>query len=184
VSTSQAQQMSEAISFAARAHQGHLRKDGQTPYAAHPMRVMAILATEFGVTDRDVLAAAVLHDVIEDTRTDHDDLSEQFGKRVADCVASLSKDKRLPEEEREAQYLQRLIDAPLEVQLCKLGDVYDNLSDSASLTEAAREKHINKARELIAKFSPKFPQKWRHALDLVSGQIEKAAQQNGFDDRR
>ena len=85
-----------AISFAARAHQGHFRKDGETPYIAHPLRVMAVASLLFGVTDMETLMAAVLHDTIEDTKTDHDDLSQQFGSRVADYVAALSKDKRLP----------------------------------------------------------------------------------------
>lgn len=181
---SDAQRLAEAISFAARAHDGHLRKDGETPYVAHPMRVMTILATEFQVTDRDVLAAAVLHDTIEDTHTDHDDLSERFGSRIADYVALLSKDKRLPEEERERIYLERLLEAPLEVKLCKLGDVYDNLADSGSLPDAAREKHVRKAREIVARFSPEIPPPWRHVLSLVTARIEIAARQNGFDDRR
>lgn len=179
-----AQRIAEAISFAARAHQGHLRKDDQTPYVAHPMRVLAILATQFKVTDGDALAAAVLHDVLEDTRSDHDDLSELFGTRVAGFVAALSKDKRLAEEERERQYLEQLLKAPIEVQLCKLGDVCDNLADSSSLTEAGREKHIRKARELVAELSPKFPAEWRHALDLVKAEILRAEEQSGCDDRR
>ncbi|OYV87741.1 MAG: hypothetical protein B7Z73_09670, partial [Planctomycetia bacterium 21-64-5] len=89
-----------AISFAARAHEGQFRKDGETPYIAHPLRVMTVASQLFGVSDLEALMAAVLHDTIEDTRTDHDDLSEQFGTRVADYVAALTKDKRLPEETR------------------------------------------------------------------------------------
>src|SRR5713226_1440591 len=87
----------EAISFAARAHQGQLRKDNRTPYASHAFRVCLIVREIFGVTDPEVLTAAVLHDTVEDTTTDHDDLAKQFGRQVADWVAALSKDKRLPE---------------------------------------------------------------------------------------
>ena len=86
---------------------------------------------------------------------------------VAEYVAALSKDKRLPEDVREQEYLERLIAAPLEVKLCKLGDVYDNLVDSESLTDAGREKHINKARELVARFSSELQAEWRHVLTLV-----------------
>src|SRR5487761_428145 len=124
-----------AISFAARAHQGHFRNDGETPYIAHPLRVMTIATRLFGVTDLETLAAAVLHDTIEDTKTDHDDLSEKFGRRVADYVAALSKDKRLPEERRERDYHDTLSAAPLAVQLCKLADVYDNLIDSVGMDQ-------------------------------------------------
>lgn len=171
-----ARQLAEAISFAARAHQGHLRKDGRTPYVAHPMRVMTILATEFGVEDRETLAAAVLHDTIEDTRTDHDDLSERFGRRVADWVAALSKDTRLPEDERELEYLAALVRAPIEVKLCKLGDIYDNLSDSATLEAKGRQRQLDRARAVLAAFRPDFPARWRSVLEALEERIAEAEQ--------
>src|SRR6266478_4852512 len=84
----------EAIAFAARAHQGQLRKDGQTPYASHVFRVCLIIRQVFGIDDVSVLMAAVLHDTVEDTTTDYDDLQKEFGAEVAGWVADLSKDKR------------------------------------------------------------------------------------------
>jgi guanosine-3',5'-bis(diphosphate) 3'-pyrophosphohydrolase len=154
-----------AISFAAQVHQSQLRKDGKTPYAAHPMRVMTIVSRDFGVEDPEVLAAAVLHDVIEDTTADRDDLIEKFGPRVARIVADLSKDTRLPEDERERAYFEALAQAPVEVKLCKLADTIDNLIDSAELTVESRRKAIRKAKELVELFAPGFPDEWRHALD-------------------
>src|SRR4051794_12005694 len=91
----------EAASFAARAHRDQIRKDGQTPYIAHPFRVALIVRHIFGIEDGTALSAALLHDTIEDTKTDRDDLIEQFGSEVATWVATLSKDKRLPDETRE-----------------------------------------------------------------------------------
>ena len=61
----------EAVSFAARKHQGQLRKDSRTPYFAHPVRVMLIVRERWGITDPEVLAAAVLHVA---HRGDHDGL--------------------------------------------------------------------------------------------------------------
>lgn len=165
-----------AISFAARAHQGHFRKDGQTPYIAHPLRVTAVASLLFGVTDTETLMAAVLHDTIEDTKTDHDDLSQQFGSRVADYVAALSKDKRLPEERREREYHDALAAAPAAVQLCKLADVYDNLLDSRGMDAAARRKKIDKAREAVARFEPTLGDSWGHVLDTVREAIRDAEQ--------
>ncbi len=162
-----------AISFALRKHQGQTRKDGQTPYAAHPVRVMVLVAGQFGVTDTDVLAAAVLHDVIEDTTADRDDLIERFGKRVAGYVAALSKDKRLPEDQREHEYLEALAAAPIEVKLCKLGDTLDNLSDVLGLGAAARRKALDKARQLLDRFTPGFPDSWRHALECVREKVRE-----------
>src|SRR5947199_323790 len=73
----------EAIAFAARAHQGQMRKDGKTPYASHVFRVCLILRQVFGIDDPTALTAAVLHDTVEDTTTDYDELKEEFGEEVA-----------------------------------------------------------------------------------------------------
>src|SRR5438128_10744049 len=81
----------EAIAFAARAHQGKLRKDGATPYVSHVFRVCLVLRHVFGVEDRQALMAAALHDTVEDTDTDFDNLQEEFGQDVACWVAALSK---------------------------------------------------------------------------------------------
>jgi (p)ppGpp synthase/HD superfamily hydrolase len=94
----------QAVSFAAQQHQGQYRKDGETPYFAHPVRVALVVRHVFEISDQTALIAALLHDLIEDTTTDYDDLIERFGKDVADCVAALTKDARLAEREREAAY--------------------------------------------------------------------------------
>lgn len=121
-----------AASFAARAHEHQKRKDGRTPYVAHPCRVALTVAVVFGETDEQALAAAMLHDVIEDGETDFDELAEEFGELVASVVAALSKDARLPESEREPAYDAQLAQADWRARLIKLGDVYDNMSDLSS----------------------------------------------------
>src|SRR5436190_19977054 len=91
----------EAVSFAGRAHQGQLRKDRRTPYASHPFRVCLVLRHFFGFEEPAILTAALLHDTIEDTTTDYDDVAEHFGPEVAGWVAQLTKDKRLEDGPRE-----------------------------------------------------------------------------------
>lgn len=118
-----------AASFAARAHEHQRRKDGRTPYVAHPFRVALTVALVFGETDEEAIAAALLHDVIEDGETDFDEIADEFGERVARVVAALSKDARLPEAEREPAYDDQLARADWRARLIKLGDVYDNMSD-------------------------------------------------------
>ena len=120
------EELLSAISYMAGKHQGQFRKDGETPYASHPMRVVAILMLGFGVDDPAILTAAALHDVIEDTSADFDELEELFGDTVAGYVAALSKDRRLREDEREKVFLQQLVKAPVAVKLCKLADTYDD----------------------------------------------------------
>lgn len=163
----------QAISYAVRVHVGQLRKDGQTPYAAHPMRVMTVLALIFKVHDPELLAAAALHDTIEDTTTDFDDLSTRFGTRVAQYVALLTKDMRLVEAQRELAYEEALAAAPAEVQLCKLADAYDNLSDARSLSSAHRERTVRKTRNLLQLLQPSLELRWPHALEAVHQQLER-----------
>src|SRR5262249_35077262 len=147
----------DAVAFAARAHRGHKRKDGETPYVSHVFRVCLIVRHVFGIDDERVLAAALLHDTIEDTRTDYDDLAERFGDEIAGWVALLSKDKRQREAAREKAYVKQLLHGPWQVQACKLADIYDNLIDSTHLPPEAQQRSLNRARDYIAALSKKPP---------------------------
>ncbi len=133
--------------MAARAHRNQLRKDKRTPYFSHPVRVALTVAVKFNCTDDKVIAAALLHDILEDTRADYDDLLERFGQEIADIVAALSKDTRLVEPERERRYYDELADAPWQARLIKLADVYDNLSDATD--DAIREKVLSAAANAL-----------------------------------
>ena len=84
--------LDKAIGFAARAHAGQVRKGTSTPYILHPLEAAAICATV--TDDLEVLAAAVLHDVVEDAGISIDQVEEEFEARVADLVAGESEDKR------------------------------------------------------------------------------------------
>lgn len=128
----------EACSFAARRHRHGLRKDGRTPYVAHVYRVAMTVRDVFGCDDPTAIAAALLHDTIEDTETDYDDLEEAFGRQVADCVAALTKNAALPEPERERDYDERLAAGPWQARLVKLADCYDNYLDRSSASETTR----------------------------------------------
>lgn len=136
-----------AVAFAARKHAGQLRNDGQTPYASHPVRVALIVRHVFDIAEETALIAALLHDTIEDTTTDHDELTHHFGKAVADVVAAVSKDGRLPHDEREATYDKQIAAASWQAKLVKLADVYDNFSDARDDNE--RAKFAEKARRAI-----------------------------------
>ncbi|MCI0456064.1 MAG: HD domain-containing protein [Gemmataceae bacterium] len=140
-------QLLRAISFAARAHHGQMRKDNRTPYVSHVYRVCMVLRDVFGVTDHRLLTAAVLHDTVEDTTTDFDDIEDHFGPDIARWVAALSKDKRQPFDERERDYCRVLEQAEWQVQVCKLADLFDNLLDMEYLDarkrpDAARKKRL------------------------------------------
>jgi len=84
--------LDRAIRFAVEAHSGAKRKDGTTPYILHPLEVAAIVGTMS--SDPELLAAAVLHDTVEDTAATLEELEAQFGPRVAALVATETEDKR------------------------------------------------------------------------------------------
>lgn len=138
----------EAAAMAARAHHSQTREDGKdTPYFSHPARVAMTVAVKFGCTDEKVLAAALLHDVLEDTPADYDDLLREFDKEIADTVAALSKDSRLVEPEREKRYDEQLAKASWKTKLLKLADVYDNLSDAPN--DRIKRKMLAKAERAL-----------------------------------
>jgi (p)ppGpp synthase/HD superfamily hydrolase len=163
----------EAASFAARAHRHELRKDGRTPYVAHPFRVCLVVRHVFGIDDPRVLAAALLHDTIEDTPTDRDDIAERFGDDVAGWVAALTKDMRLPEAEREEAYRRALAGASWQVIVCKLADIYDNLSDSRSLPPEKRERTVQRSREYLEALRPTLPDEAHAAFGTVERKLSE-----------
>ena len=81
-----------ALRFATDAHAGMVRKAGHTPYILHPMEVASIASTM--TDDVEVLAAALLHDVVEDADIKIEEIEAKFGKRVRELVESETEDKR------------------------------------------------------------------------------------------
>ncbi|MBR3136204.1 MAG: bifunctional (p)ppGpp synthetase/guanosine-3',5'-bis(diphosphate) 3'-pyrophosphohydrolase [Clostridia bacterium] len=82
----------KAIQFATKAHEGACRKETSLPYIIHPLEAASIAAQI--TNDPEVIAAAVLHDVIEDTSFTEANIRVLFGNRVADLVTSDTEDKQ------------------------------------------------------------------------------------------
>ena len=76
-----------ATDFAAIKHRDQRRKNGDIPYVNHPIGVARILIQEAGIDDTATLAAAILHDTVEDTDATHEELVAEFGQEIADLVA-------------------------------------------------------------------------------------------------
>ena len=81
----------QALIFAMEKHRGQTRKDSAAPYLLHPMEVAAIAATM--TDDPEVLAAALLHDTVEDAGVDPQEITDRFGDRVAELVFSETEDR-------------------------------------------------------------------------------------------
>ena len=84
--------VSEAIIFAVKAHDGMRRKKSESPYILHPMEAAVIVGTM--TDDQNIIAAAALHDVVEDADVLIDEIEEKFGKRVRELVGAETEDKR------------------------------------------------------------------------------------------
>lgn len=84
--------VSEAIAFAVKAHDGMRRKKSDIPYILHPMEAAVIVGTM--TSDQNLIAAAALHDVVEDTEITIEEIEEKFGKRVRELVESETENKR------------------------------------------------------------------------------------------
>ena len=84
--------VSEAIIFAAKAHDGMRRKKSESPYILHPMEAAVIVSTMSD--DQNLIAAAALHDVVEDANITIEEVEQKFGKRVRELVESETEDKR------------------------------------------------------------------------------------------
>ena len=82
----------EAIVFAAKAHDEMRRKKSEAPYILHPMEAAVIVGTM--TDDQHLIAAAALHDVVEDTGVTIEEIEEKFGKRVRELVQAETEDKR------------------------------------------------------------------------------------------
>ncbi|MEW6981974.1 HD domain-containing protein [Colwelliaceae bacterium 6471] len=144
----------DAISFATRVHHGQTRADDSTPYVSHPFRVMTILSHVFGVTDESILITAILHDTIEDTSADYDSIAALFGSDIAQNVAKLTKDMRLPKSLREEKFLADFDDLDDGIKLCKLGDMLDNLIDTDTIDDKKIVRIVSKAKNILARLQP------------------------------
>jgi (p)ppGpp synthase/HD superfamily hydrolase len=145
-----------AVAFAAYRHREQRRKDAaRTPYINHPIDVASRLAVTGGVRDLHVLAAAVLHDTVEDTETKPADLESAFGRRVRRLVESLSDDKRLPKATRKRLQVEHAPHLPRAAKMIKLADLTSNLTGLAESPPAAwsrgrRQKYAEWAARVAA----------------------------------
>jgi RelA/SpoT family (p)ppGpp synthetase len=149
-----------AFERASQAHEGQFRKSGQ-PYIMHSLAVAQILA-DMGL-DATTIAAALLHDVVEDTGVTLDDIRQEFGPKIAELVDGVTKLKQLPTGvegmsgkagDREIEYLRKMFMAmgsDFRVILIKLADRLHNMR---TLSHMPPHKQIQKARETLEIFAP------------------------------
>jgi guanosine-3',5'-bis(diphosphate) 3'-pyrophosphohydrolase len=119
-----------ALAFAAHKHRDQRRKDAEaSPYINHPIALADVLVNEGGVSDVEVICAALLHDTVEDTDTTPDELHREFGPRIARIVAEVTDDTALPKADRKRLQIEHAPGLSPEAKLVKLADKICNLRD-------------------------------------------------------
>ena len=136
-----------AQKFAKDAHKHQTRDDGKTPYWKHLKKVVQNLG-KLGITDESIICAGWLHDTIEDTDTDYDNVYELFGKKTADIVATVTKDTRMIKKAREIAYCNQLKRGTWQAQVVKLGDILANLEDLENSKKSFSEEEKQSTNKL------------------------------------
>jgi len=173
--------LDRAIVFAVKAHAGTERRGKGFPYIVHPMEAVSIVATM--TSDQELLAAAALHDTVEDTGVTVDELRAEFGERIASLVASESDSvhEGVSEEEswhtRKQEGIDRLRGASREVKIVALGDKLSNM-------RAIARDYAEQGEALWSLFHAKDPGEhaWRyHALADALRELDGTAAFREFD---
>ena len=122
--------VTRAMEYAAEKHRGQTRKDAtSTPYINHPIALAHLLADVGGITDANTIAAALLHDTVEDTDATIEDIKELFGKEIMAIVIEVTDDKSLCSPERKQLQIENAAHISQEAKLVKLADKICNLQD-------------------------------------------------------
>tara|TARA_B100001173_G_C15902385_1_gene510421 strand:- start:28 stop:549 length:522 start_codon:yes stop_codon:yes gene_type:complete len=140
--------MLKATSFSAQKHIKQRRKDKfSTPYINHPVSVALVIADIGGVDDSEVLAAALLHDTLEDTETKIEELETEFGKKVCQYVLEVSDDMTISKEERKVKQIEHARHLSKGAALIKLGDKISNVKDV--INNPPDDWNLNRRKEYL-----------------------------------
>ncbi len=168
----------KAAQAAAEAHRGQARTgQPQTPYIVHPARV-AGLAACLPDTSEELVAAAFLHDVVEDTALTVDDLLRDFPEQVVQYVLALTETPPTPgmsRTERKRHDRERLLAAPRGVQQVKLCDIFDNLRDSPSLSQREQHLYYQDVADWLQALVPLHPVFGQRVQRALSDQVQRLA---------
>ena len=159
-----------AIVFATKAHDGQVRKATQIPFIVHPLEVFVIMSRM--TSDKEVLAAAVLHDTVEDCNSvSVEDIRQEFGEKVAFYVSQESEDKSKTWPERKQFTIDHLPCACREVQMIALADKLSNIRaikrDYDELGEVLWQRFNMKSKERIGWYYQSIAKSLKDLCELV-----------------
>lgn len=175
--------LTRALVFAAEAHANQRRKGAaQEPYINHLIEVLDLVARSTDGADMDMMIAALLHDVVEDTGITHDDLAATFGDTVARIVVENSDDMSLPKSERRTQRIAGMPHKSPQARMVKTADVISNVravvvSAPAGWGVDRKLGYLDGCRQLIAA-SRGTNVTLEAVFDETSAEAERAIREN------
>ena len=146
--------LSRAFRFAAAAHEGQQRRSGEA-FIRHPWGAAKILAELR--QDEQTIAAALLHDVVEDTETEIDEVRTEFGDEIAQLVEGVTKLTRIhfqSREQAEAENYRKMIAAMVGDERVILIKLADRLHNMRTIEYLGKQKQLQKARETLEVYAP------------------------------
>jgi (p)ppGpp synthase/HD superfamily hydrolase len=168
--------VTHAAGFAVRVHAGQTRKGESGPdYIQHPAEVADLLAKALEEPDAELVAAAWLHDVVEKTKIELDEIENLFGPRVASLVAEVSDDKSLPEAERHRMQIETIGEKSEAARLLRLADKISGLRELAEDPPAGWDKARRREWLQFASDVAAGCRGLNSALDLLFDQAAAAA---------
>ena len=178
--------INRAFQYAYDGHNGQNRKSGE-PYITHPLHV-ALYLCELNF-DKETIAAALLHDLIEDTDISYEDLKKEFGEEVADIVdgvTKLDKIKYSSNEEAKADAIRKMVIAmskDIRVLILKLADRLHNIQTIEYHQDWKQEKIANETLYVYAPLAHRLGfQSIKHVLEDKSFKILHANQDKEIKD--
>ena len=168
----------DAAIFAAKKHQGHVRKDERaSPYVTHPLAVAKKICKIGEVYDPTILIAAILHDTIEDTNTTETEIGERFGGEILSIVLEVTDDKSQNKMARKQQQVIHSADLSSGAKIIKLADKLTNCLDILHTPPEdwsldRRREYIQWAADVVAQIRGTNPP-LEAAFDEMLSQAEK-----------
>lgn len=147
----------KAIEFATEKHKGQMRKFEKKEYIEHPKKVAQIIKeNKESKKLNELIAAAILHDTLEDTKTTESELKKYFGKLIASLVKELTTNEEEKKEMGKKEYLlEKMANMSSWGLVIKLADRLDNVSDLSSSPKEFQKKYIEETKFILKQLEEK-----------------------------
>jgi len=166
--------MLRAAQLAVEYHNGQTRKVSEVPYVVHPLRVAKVVADlqlPTGVNRDHAILAAILHDMLEDTKVEPEVIAREFGPEVYKIVTELTLDLGLPRAARIEKMLRRTEKMSPAAKIVKLADRLDNMRDMDGRDKRFIKRYCGEAQAILEKL--------RGACPVLEAEIEKIIEKHG-----